>query len=358
MDWNSSPGVELEKYGSTNRQVWQVENGVPDPQQKLLMWKIIQERIKELQIEPTLGPVKLFPKYEPHKISKIRENRERLIFGVGAVDNIIAAMFFRNWTAALVEKWREIPIKVGYSPSQGGYYDLFSYVSRLTNKFTAADKSQWDWSCQEWEVDVARQVLQHLGDFEDGTIADNIIRAHFGPATLVLGKAEIEKKGYGVMFSGTYFTLTFNSLFQLILHEAACVMIGREYAAPACIGDDTVQPRCEDEQYWNAIRGFGHKLKDIVHTTDEFEFAGHRVTNKGAWPVYLGKHRAQLQFLTDEPEIRMMTLASYQRLYACDADRLKTFTMALRGSQYYSSSQEIRNWYHGWESAANQETAW
>lgn len=350
LNWDSTPGLPLSSYGTTNRQLFQVSDGRPSESRLLLVYQFLQNRVRELEQGLALDPIKVFVKQEPVKLKKLQEGRQRLIFGVSVVDNLLAGIFFRPWFEKLLN-WHQLPFQFGCAIQMGGYRRIALRLYGL--RVVSADKSSWDWTVAPWEIS-AFEKLMSLWCTNYDLLRKRVILSVFSPGRrLQLSKdATVRLTMSGIMPSGTFFTISVNSILQVLVHRVACAELGVSYSDPLSCGDDTVQEDPDDEEYWKKWEEYGHVIKErhVSLPCQPFEFMGHLMSPSSCRPVYVDKHAFILQHLSTNPDERAEVLSSYAHLYAAVPCKSEVLRRRLVGTPYYVLPGQLRAWYHGWES--------
>jgi len=254
--------------------------------------------------------LKVFIKLEPHKTQKLIDGRLRLISAVSLIDAMVDRIIFGWLHRKIMENFGQTPIMIGWTPLNGGWR-LIDYNK---NNVVCVDKSSWDWTMQPWITDSIERVVLELGEYLPSE-AKELIRVRF---RLLFEKAKFEfldstvaeQRGRGIMKSGCFMTIAFNSIAQLLLHAVTNLQNGKDLSPwPKCLGDDTIQPRMEDlDTYVATMSKLGVKLKV---TEGEVEFAGFRFAPTGVFPSYIAKHMFKLKYTNNLPE----ELEAYQLLY-------------------------------------------
>nr|WKV33674.1 MAG: RNA-dependent RNA polymerase [Riboviria sp.] len=256
-------------------------------------------------------PLKVFVKPEPHKLKKVEEGRLRLISAVSLIDTMVDRIAFGWLHDNALASFPATPIMCGWSPANGGWR-LIRYNS---DDVMCVDKSSWDWTLQEWIVDALEDFVLELGEMLPPE-ARKLVKARF----VQLFKESVfgfidgtvaKQKGVGIMKSGCFMTLLFNSVSQLLLHSVVCKQMSISPKPwPKCLGDDTIQQLVPDvEQYVGLMGKLGCTLKV---KTGEVEFAGFRFSKTTCVPAYTKKHLFKLAYSNNFCEL----LVAMQLLYA------------------------------------------
>lgn len=321
VDLNSVPGYcILREFGTTNRQVFNVnESGEYDFSRLQLVYRLVKNRFNNLSES---DPIYTFVKPEPHKKSKIDDKRFRLISGISLLDSLVDRILFMALVDGIKNRVTLHPIAVGWSPVRS---HIFHFMMRGKHKnYLCIDKSSWDWTVHKWLIDLVKLTLKQLVIQPPSwwlEAVDKRFSALFeNPIWKFQDGSVIRQKEPGIMKSGCYLTIWFNSISQMILHRLATIST-RSFDGPfLCLGDDTIQVLEDQKDYLQFMSDLGFDLK--VHNLRFPEFCGFIFSNIGYLPAYLSKHQFLLQHLVEDDEIATQTLQSYQLLYKNDANNL------------------------------------
>lgn len=294
-------------------------NGVSYQEDRLDFLKItVRDRMCRLfEGVEEADDIKMFVKQEPHKQAKIEEERYRLISAVSLVDTMIDRFLLEPLQKQVVKTCLLTPVVAGLNVMCGGHYVVRSMLGHH-DKYLSLDKSAWDWSVPGWMIDALEKVIIELNPgAPDWWLAIYKMRNH-----LLFNKCVYRFKdgtrayqeGKGVMKSGCYGTLLYNSVSQLILELVAREATGIEAPLPLILGDDSISGLYENyEVVLSAMSRFGFVVK--VQILDDPEFIGFHFYKDGFTPAYQGKHRFRLQHLTLDKAVAASTLQGYQLLY-------------------------------------------
>lgn len=292
LDWTSSPGHPYLYSYPTNRDFFKVVNGVPEEARLQAVFSLVKQRISD----ESRDYIRLFIKAEPHKRSKIKEHRYRLISSVSVVDQLVDLLLFQPLNETMINNWPIIPPKVGWTPLLYGW----SIIPR--DGVVTSDKGGWDWTVKMWLVELVLWLRLELCKTQGATrdlwthLARWRYRALFVEPDFVLSSGLVlRQKNPGVMKSGCVNTIADNSIMQVILHARICLEMGVDIPDILCMGDDTLQERSDwsadtFREYQNLARRYC-KLKVMQPKAEfcGFEFHGARVE-----PCYNGKHAFQV----------------------------------------------------------------
>lgn len=352
VDMNSIPGYPLCQYGVTNGDVLEADGfGNVSIERAKMLFQFVSARWEALKEAPDIDPIVVFPKLEPHTKKKIAENRIRLIFGVSLVDNMVYRMLFRRLSVALMD-WKSLPSKLGWAPQCGGFRSLRYLLAGKSRSYVSVDKSSWDWTVNEVIVDLLLSFVKYAA-VGDTTVAINAVKSMFGPVLLKLDLrgGNVRKISTGVMPSGCYLTLAFNTLSQLLVHNLVTSILDVSMDYPLAVGDDTVHIGYVHEDYFSWWEKLGMTIKMAIPSVGHFEFVGHRLDiDEGTiTPVYHGKHAYNLCHapLDRYPEVA----AGYALLYAKHPLSEILTEKVLVGTPYYRNAGFIRRWYDGLDTA-------
>lgn len=309
LDWNSSPGYPYLLQWSTNRQMFQVEDGKPSLPAKQMVWDLVMNRIQSEECDP----VRLFIKPEAHKQEKLDNYRYRLISSVSVIDQIIDHMVFGMMNKQMIENYMYIPSKVGWSPYAGGWKIV------PAGRMVATDKSAWDWTVKEWlvkaELQVRAALCRNIGnntyELWQAMAARRYKQLYIKNLFITSSGDLLRQKQYGVVKSGCVNTIATNSIMQVLIHARACININEEPRMLWAMGDDTLQyPQRNMDKYCKALSLYC-RLKEYHQVT---EFAGNRFEVGGrVEPLYKAKHMFNL--LHVDPEVAPDLCFSYALLY-------------------------------------------
>lgn len=349
LNWDSTPGYPLSQFGTTNRQLFQVVDGRPSEARLRMVYQFIEHRAHQLRLGPALDPIKVFVKQEPITLKKLQEGRQRLIFGVSVIDNLLAGIMFRPWFEKLL-RWNELPFQFGCAIQMGGYRRIALRLQGST--VVAADKSSWDWTVTPWET-AAFIALMSKWCFNFDALRCHALRSIFmaGRKLRVSASVEVQLRSSGVMPSGTFFTISANSVLQVLVHRVVCAELMVSYPDPLVCGDDTIQEDPQNDEYWNKWVEYGHIIKEKVVTQpgEPFEFMGHLFNAFECRPAYVEKHAFKLQHLPKDDTLNQEMISSFMHLYACYPAKSDLFRRRLVGTPYYVHGDQLQRWYHGWE---------
>lgn len=270
-----------------------------EPEKVQVFKEAVWRRIMALNNGMLLAdPLKVFIKTEPHSLKKIAEGRFRLISGVSMVDAMVDRIIF-GWLAdRVLASVGKTPIRVGWTPLRGGWRELRNAF--MGKRVTCIDKSSWDWTMQEWVVLALERLVMEL-TFDAPEWLQGLIRKRF---QLLFRKAvfqfadgtQARQASVGVMKSGCFMTIIFNSLAQMLLHAGAKIRMGRDPYEdfPQAMGDDTVQETpFQLRDYVAHLEKLGCIVKG-VKIASFIEFAGVQIVQEGFVPSYWKKHLFKL----------------------------------------------------------------
>lgn len=271
-----------------------------------------------LQGEHVASPIQVFVKPEPHKLSKLKDGRLRLISAIGFEDTMVDRILFHDLAETVVATTGKTPSMIGWVPIRGAWR---AFRNRLPREVLCLDKAAWDWTVQPWLVRVLESVIHELAIDAPAwwtQLVSARFEALFRRAVFKFLDGTVYAQNFpGIMKSGCFLTIILNTLAQVILHLEACKRSGEDpYATmPFALGDDTVQAALFRNllRYVQELEGLGAKVKE-AQPQEAVEFAGFKITASTIVPTYTTKHLYKLEYTTDLPT----TLAAYQRLYARD----------------------------------------
>lgn len=291
---DSSPGVPLALIGPTNGQVIDdmgdhFNEVVLDRIEALLstsLEDLNNMSAKERVDRNLVDPVRCFVKSEPHKITKIREGRVRLIASVSLIDKVIEMMLHNTLHKLEIANWTTIPSKPGIGFSEDQNNATFQYVwERHTDTPMAfADVSGWDWSVKEWMIKDCAEAEIRLST-NPSPVWIHLVRAEAIKECETIYQFSdglmVQNTYKGVVNSGKYKTSRGNSWMRVYLGH----IVGAKHVVAA--GDDSVESYCDHavEKYTK----LGFNIKDYQRMGKGFEFCSRWYERSHSYPLNLGK---------------------------------------------------------------------
>ncbi len=347
VDWNSSPGWPWKRQYPTNKELFGFDGVNIDPIKTEMVRCAVYNRWQQLIEKPVADPIHVFIKQEPHKKTKRDKEAWRLISGVGLTDTLIDRILYGQWLDDLILRWNEIPSKAGWAPQLNGFKFLTRHFRNRTP--VSIDKSSWDWTVNRWHISILNALIPRMIfgiTSEWSAVFKNRFVALFGadyPIFKYGCGCEFLQRVDGIMKSGCFGTIGFNSILQFADHVAVG---GDEQDVFEALGDDTAQESFPGiEQYIENLKKTGAIIKEI-DVGWPIKFGGHEMTEETSVPSYRGKHMFQLLHLDEKfgPE----TLESYRHLYALDSEMsefLEKLALRLYGPRNLLSRANLRDWY-------------
>lgn len=305
LNMSSSPGWPLRQLATSNRDI-------VDKHRSLLKRMVIERIEKWLSWDETgdpsdwlkaglIDPYTIMIKTEPHKLKKLREHRERLIWCESTVTGLVYRCLFSNRHHKFISMWQDIPSKPGMGFSDESGQILREELSNLKSG-CSSDLKGFDWTWTEEDFDNVAEIEIRLTRDPSELFKLLVRRAYMFLSwkILVLSDGTLYMQvRRGVMPSGTFVTGDGNSLLRV--HSA--YRVGAEEAVAH--GDDAVESEVENakEEYLK----MGKVLKFYAPFSDHPEFCSHWFAGKHPEPLNLGK--AVYNFLgTPSPE-KLLQLA-------------------------------------------------
>lgn len=305
--------------GTTNGEILGFDGINYDPDRIRIVRDIVRARFNLLlNDEPVADNIKVFVKQEPHKMSKIKEGRLRLISAVSLIDTFIDRIIWGWMARACLDNVGWTPCMVGWSPVRGGWRP---FTELYANKpVLCLDKTMWDWTMQEWLVHAFSAFVENLAIGAPDWMKEMMrlrLKLLFKDCVFEFeDQTIVPQQGIGIMKSGCFLTIILNSVCQSMLHYVANQRLGLDPALnePRVMGDDTVQhavPRLDE--YVKHLESLGAQIKG-VKIQNWVEFAGFAFDGNACWPAYWQKH---LFNLSHSPNLEE-TLLSYQYLWVLE----------------------------------------
>lgn len=298
LDMTSSPGIPYMKEATTNGQ-WLGWNGIEaNPIQLRRLWYDTQ-----CVLDGTWGDnlIRVFVKQEPTKITKVLENRWRLIMASALPVQMAWQMLFRYHNDREIAQSYFIPSQQGIKLIGGGW-KRYRAQWKCLGLENGLDKSAWDWTMPYWCIKLDLEFRRRMGTgsqlgqwFEKATM---LYDRMFKDPILVTSSGHMFRQVVpGIMKSGCYNTISTNSHGQCMIHCAVCYDDGIS-VHPMCkaCGDDTLQhsKHCSNI---NAYRKYGIIVKSA---SESMEFVGHEFTSGGPHPLYMAKHLKKIQYVPEK----------------------------------------------------------
>lgn len=293
---------------------------------------------------------RVFIKREPHKISKAKTGRWRLIICPPLYEQVAWAMVFGTGNDKEIETVGEIPSLQGMKLSGGDWKHYVRLFNTRKMRY-GTDKSAWDWTCH-WELikldlELRYRLIRGSAEVKSEwfALAQRLYEGAFYHPRLILSNGQVYEQMYpGILKSGCVNTISSNSHMQILAHILLCLRNNKPiFPLPFAVGDDLLEGDnwlTADE--WATI---GVVLKEIE---DDYVFVGHRFpkTDRGGGPVplYLAKHL----FRFGEVASKDMEdyLDSMVRLYAHDpAVQALWREVAMRHDVNLPSEAYVKYWY-------------
>lgn len=179
-----------------------------------------------------------------------------------------------------IERWDSCPSMAGLGLHDDGLVTITHSIERLlrnSGRIDCSDVSAWDWTVQEWELELdmeARIGLCHAQDLVYATLARvNAICVANTVFVTPNGKM-YSQTSPGVQLSGRYCTSSSNSRMRVMAtllarYRATGQMVvdidGKEALGIMSMGDDSVEVHCEGIK--DGLNEIGHICK-MVETHD------------------------------------------------------------------------------------------
>lgn len=240
-------------------------------------------------------PIKLFVKNDPHKLSKLMDDRQRLIFSISLLDNILARLLFQNQNSAEKNMWDTIPCKSGMGLHDEGLSLINQCVALASDNgvnLKEADISGWDFSFQSWDFDEDLRLRVRLNSGH-GTIWHKIAQAHYLCMSLKVmvfsDGSMVQQTVRGLMPSGWYNTASSNSHCRTL--NSYYLQIEAAVTPVWCVsmGDDSVENDVPNADVnYRKLLGKTCKMYKDASSTD-FEFCSTRFNGTLGVPVNVDK---------------------------------------------------------------------
>lgn len=251
---------------------------------------------------------RVFVKDEPHKKSKIEQQKWRLITCAALPIQMLWRMALKHQNDYLNNSPYETPSAHGLVFCYGGWRRFKAHCRSLGLRYSR-DLSAWDTTAPGWVLMLCKQLRQRAGGPPDWLrVMDILYSDAFETAKLKFSNGVVLKQTYtGSMKSGLYTTISDNSLSMVALHCLASYRSGQHVGSVWCTGDDVLQEHISDA-YVQELEGLGCVVKEYQA---KLEFMGTDFSESPV-PVYLDKHIVNFWTTDEYTEER---LDSYLRLW-------------------------------------------
>jgi hypothetical protein len=275
--------------------------GIPYVHDKLPLNKDVLEHygadgLADIVMREWDEPIKfrMFNKLEAHKRKKLDAGMLRLIFSAPNHWFLKNVCLFMPLLLTACKAWKKSPICYCYNPLVPG--DSVHVWKRLAGKQVCeSDKTNWDFNWLEWIINVVTEVVIRLIDYPtswnldrcklfEQRVRDTIAQAFHNCIYVASDGTEYHTKFDGVMKSGWFLTILFNTFGVYAVHIMTCVRmrLSREQIASDDMqvvagGDDLLQnfPDGFDvREYFASMNLLGVAVKDyrVLNGMENAEF--------------------------------------------------------------------------------------
>jgi hypothetical protein len=231
---------------------------------------------------------KIFTKWDPTPMRKLKVDMPRNVTGLGVNKLVQSVAVFEDFDQALQQKWMELPVKIPFAESQPGH--LPHLAEWLGNgSVIHSDKSTWDYRYAAWIAKVVANVIKRLAVRSPSTSVETIAEWEKDVDLIVYQVFEskvfrcpdgtmIKPKAAGIILSGWFQTIGFNSLGQVVLNDLICILCGMSdedilAIKMAVIGDDVLQSNMESVDL-ELYESYGQKLGIPIKLNVETSLSG------------------------------------------------------------------------------------
>lgn len=344
LEHSSSPGVPYTNEAPTIGE-WLEFDGIRYDYTKVERLWLDTQDVLEGRWDPVY---RVFVKMEAHTRAKADVGRWRLIIGFPLCVQVAWKMLFDYGNNKFLDASYDIPIQHGFKLPQGvwkQYYKMWKAHGYNTSMdISAFDMSvTWFW-VQHVALELRYRLTKgpHVGIWLE--YARRLYRLAFVLPKLQFSTGEIcELLLQAIQKSGSPNTIADNGLIRYI--KAVYVNILNAlalYPPGAFVGDDSLQKLLASERrlMMEAYKAVGLIVK-CVETG--MEFVGHRFTEQGPQPAYVGKHLWGVFHAT--PDVLPDYLESMARMYAHSPFIDFWLTLAAQMGYPLMSAKYYRTWY-------------
>ncbi len=254
-----------------------------------------------------IDAIKIFVKYEPHKLQKLNDNRERLIFSISLIDNIINILLANNQNKMEIYNYLLTASQAGLSFTDEG---IIRFLSTIPDELLLeTDVSGWDFTLKPWEfqLDLDRRADLNQGH---GTLWYHLLKVQYfcmQRKVMVLSDGTMYAQVLpGIMPSGYNSTTSTNSAIRAGNHYVCAAKLDFK---PWCktMGDDSLERL--HARLAQAYKDLGKTIKStrVVTKVQGFEFCSQMFKDGVAYPVSADKQLFNLLNYTSssQQEIEM-----------------------------------------------------
>lgn len=280
-----------------------------------------------------------FIKAEPHKRSKILENRWRLIMCASLPMQVLWRMALKHQNDWLNDHPYDCPSAHGLVFNYGGWRRFKRELEARGLRYSR-DISAWDVNMPGWIIHLVKEFRKRAGGPSDWLVTMDLLYADaFDQAQILFSNGfVVQQKFSGVMKSGLYVTIADNSLGVVGMHVIASFRSRQPVGHVWVTGDDALHSHMSDS-YLEELEKLGCKVKEWI---EKPIFMGTDFTTSPI-PMYFEKHVANFWINVDNVEER---LDAYARLWSHD-DRVFAFWKRVAASKGIDlkSQRYYQFWY-------------
>nr|QEM39312.1 RNA-dependent RNA polymerase [Humaita-Tubiacanga virus]QEM39315.1 RNA-dependent RNA polymerase [Humaita-Tubiacanga virus] len=307
LDNSSAPGYPYQREAPTIGDWLKIVDGMPNIVQVERLWYDVQ-----LVMRGEYDHIfRAFVKDEPHKASKVKAGKWRLIIASSLPVQMVWRMLYFSQNEALNASSSTIPSKHGFVFCYGGWR-RFLAMAKTKGITISRDISAWDVNAPGWVFKVVGRLRARWSGVDDEwrRVHNMLYTDAYEDSRILFSNGLIVKQLFqGFMKSGLFNTITDNSMAMVAMHILACLrsnsIIGQIFAT----GDDVVQEVCSDE-YLSVLEKLGCRVKELIN---HIEFMGLSFRTGKPEPLYVAKH--MVNFMCKEG-LEKEVLDSYCRNYA------------------------------------------
>nr|QQM16346.1 putative replicase [Mafsystermes virus] len=282
-----------------------------------VLTEAVRVKLANLLLGKPPDDLMLFIKEEPHKKTKAEKGAWRLIAVPSLEDQVVDRVLMTTWQDTEQRSLSRIPPKSGWSPLPTGHY---FFERTFSGPVLATDCSAFDWTVPEWACELLLELsIDMLERDSPGYV--RLLRARWAQ---VLRDAVVRlpdgtrwrQTGWGVMKSGWFRTIAFNSCVQYLINALAWVRFRGPERPPTIwtMGDDVIM---KWDQTWD-VEAFERALATtgimVKQSSTTREFAGFEIDSGCVTPLYGEKHHFALFHAS--PVLKRELATAYCMLYA------------------------------------------
>lgn len=316
VNMSASPGYPYGKLYATNKDLfenpWAIQKVIECVKWRVRLLSQLDLKQAQALLTDDLGwaikhglcdPMRVFVKDEPHKATKARDGRWRLIWSLSITDQIVERVLYQVQDSREIRDWPEIPSKSGMGLDDAGVDKLLQYAEDMKLNMST-DVEAWDFNAPDQIIRADAEARIMLNDAQD-PFWENAVRAqyllHSHRIVMLSDGRCFRRQILGGQASGRKVTSSSNGRCRCIVEA----IIAQELGYKPCFmtqGDDAVTRVPHTLSSEKVVRQaellFGLKLTDVNHrkVSTEIDFCSQTMRRLPDGSVLCIPEKPQKQF--------------------------------------------------------------